>query len=452
MRALRLWLSAFTLIELLVVIAIVAILAALLLPALAAAREKARRSSCMNNLKQQHLGVEQYLSDYGQYYPSWPSVGWTGDATQGAMMWENAGLFTARKADGTEVTRQTWPTNMTDWDGAAWKFRIHIGNWRSIATVAYNITNASWSSSLDDPFNADQTPGNVNLAPIKMGLVATCGYMPDLAVLYCPSGRGMPDPLKKPGGDSAQAMGTMDGRLIDLADLQKAGAETGGTEARTLIYGDYTSFAADQYSYGLEVGYSKTIRSSYNYRPGIAMGFYGNALTGNVIPVDQKQVLGGTSPVVKGRAGSQFFGTSKKLAGRALLCDTFERLCSIRNSSGGYDFRPGSTSQWQSYAYLESCERAASNHMHRDGYNVVYGDGHAKWYGDPDLRILWMKMSDTTTASSERITESWSSSIMPMDYTIETPAQSEQGRVAAGYLVWHLFDMAGGVDRNVATD
>ena len=228
MRALRLWLSAFTLIELLVVIAIVAILAALLLPALAAAREKARRSSCMNNLKQQHLGVEQYLSDYGQYYPSWPSVGWTGDATQGAMMWENAGLFTARKADGTEVTRQTWPTNMTDWDGAAWKFRIHIGNWRSIATVAYNITNASWSSSLDDPFNADQTPGNVNLAPIKMGLVATCGYMPDLAVLYCPSGRGMPDPLKKPGGDSAQAMGTMDGRLIDLADLQKAGAETCG--------------------------------------------------------------------------------------------------------------------------------------------------------------------------------------------------------------------------------
>ena len=61
--------KAFTLIELLVVIAIIAILAAMLLPALAAAKRKAQRINCVNNLHEINLAFKTWEGDNGDRYP-----------------------------------------------------------------------------------------------------------------------------------------------------------------------------------------------------------------------------------------------------------------------------------------------------------------------------------------------------------------------------------------------
>ena len=391
------WLRAFTLIELLVVVAIIAILAAMLLPALSAAREKARRSSCINQLKQQATALESYCGDYSQYYPCWPGVGFGYDRAnnQHACGFEH-GIYKDVRL-GTETNTQVITTS----NDAIWtvNFGTTTGNYRGIATFCS-----------DDPASGGAKPNGVDrrLAPVKMGYLLAGGYVNDFGVMYCPSGRGMTAPVESSAGNK---------KLQDLADVR---TYTNGTGAKDLFYANYTA-SWDNKSYGAG-GFHMTVLGQYNYRP-TTHGTHYRQDGGDPVEYVQQP---GTKPLAIGINGCQVFPTQRALGGRALLCDTFERDDSTDMPAVAL--------------------RAAGVQAHRDGYNVLYGDGHAAWFGDPQMRIAyWGRAPVSLNYGSlwcgvQRYRWCWHSDA--------NPAWKDQ-KMNQGPEVWHLMDVAGGVDVDV---
>jgi hypothetical protein len=170
------------------------------------------------------------------------------------------------------------------------------------------------------------------------------------------------------------------------------------------------------------------IQSNYNYRNVPLFVFKYGAVTAEDLEAYARDGIRvkHAKPGLIVRPGEPVFKTQRLLGARALVTDSF-------SSPRGY--------------YNPIAQMGMAGYAHRDGYNVLYGDASARWYGDAQQRIMWYDVKQTSAGGRYG---TYMNSLQHNCIGAWTYPDGSTGRNnMSSVQVWHIYDTNNGVDVGV---